>query len=331
MVLLKVEDLSVSFRTFSGLARVVENVEFELGEGESLSIVGESGSGKTTVLRAILGLLPPNAVPRGSILFEGRDILTMSEDEKTRIRGSMITYIPQEPLVALNPFFTIREHFVDRLLFGSKPKIGFREYLEYRKKADEVVEQALKYMRLTRVPDPETVLDYYPMQLSGGMLQRVLIALALVSEPKLLLADEPTTALDVITQLEILELLRKLQEDLGLSIIYVTHDLGVAKAVSDRVIVMYGGHMVEMGGTEDVLLNPMHPYTQGLVEAIPKLVGGEPKGIEGSLPDYLDPPPGCRFHPRCPKAMDICREKRPPGFRVNDRIVYCWLYGDRHE
>ena len=330
MALLEVKDLSISFRTFSGLARVVEGMWFEMKEGESLSIVGESGSGKTTVLRAILGLLPPNAVPSGSILFEGRDILSMDDEERTRIRGAKITYIPQEPLVALNPFFTIKEHFVDRLLFGSKPKIGLREYMEYRKRADDVAEQALKYMRLARVPDPETVLDYYPMQLSGGMLQRVLIALALASEPKLLLADEPTTALDVITQLEILELLRRLQEDLHLSIIYVTHDLGVAKAVSDRVIVMYGGHVVEEGSTGEVLLDPKHPYTRGLVDAIPKLVGGEPRGIEGGLPDYLNPPPGCRFHPRCPKAMNICREKRPPGFKVDGRTVYCWLYGDKH-
>ncbi|MDK2383584.1 MAG: ABC transporter ATP-binding protein, partial [Candidatus Korarchaeota archaeon] len=254
--------------------------------------------------------------------------LNTGEEERAVIRGTKITYIPQEPLVALNPFFTIREHFVDRMLFSSKSRLGLREYLELRKQSEEVVGKALKYMRLARVPDPERVLDYYPMQLSGGMLQRVLIALALASDPRLLLADEPTTALDVITQLEILELLRRLQKELHLSIIYVTHDLGVAKTVSDRVIVMYGGHMVEAGLTGEVLLSPMHPYTRGLVEAIPKLVGGEPRGIEGGLPDYLDPPRGCRFHPRCPVAREICRKKRPPGFKVDGRLVYCWLYGD---
>ncbi|MCD6114504.1 MAG: ABC transporter ATP-binding protein [Thermoprotei archaeon] len=329
MTLLEVKNLTVYFKTFIGISKVVEDVNFTLEKGESLALVGESGSGKTTVLKTILGVLPPNAIVKGELLFKNTNLLSMGNDELSKIRGMEITYIPQEPLSALNPFYTIEEHFLDRLILSGKPKAGILSYIKLRRKVpSELKKTMLEYLEKVKIPDPERVLKSYPMQLSGGMLQRILIALAIVSNPSILLADEPTTALDVVTQKEILELLKELQKDLGLSIIYVTHDLGVARAIADKVIVMYAGHMVEEGITSEVLAKPLHPYTKGLVDSIPKLVGGGLHGIEGGLIDYYNPPSGCRFHPRCPKAMSICRETRPKPFIVNGRKVYCWLYGE---
>ena len=329
MRILEVKDLTVCFRTFAGLSKVVENISYTLEKGESLALVGESGSGKTTVLKTILGVLPPNAVVKGKLLFRGINLLETCNEELSKIRGTEITYIPQEPLAALNPLYTIEDHFLDRLILSGKSKTGILSYIRLRHKISLKLKNImLEYLEKVKIPDPERVLKSYPMQLSGGMLQRILIALAIVSNPSILLADEPTTALDVVTQKEILELLKELQRDLGLSILYVTHDLGVARTIANKVIVMYAGHMVEEGKTSEVLANPLHPYTKGLVDSIPKLVGGTLHGIEGGLIDYINPPKGCRFHPRCPKARDICRRERPKPVEINGRKVYCWLYGE---
>jgi len=329
MRILEVKDLTVYFRTFAGLSKVVENISFTLEKGESLALVGESGSGKTTVLKTILGVLPSNAVVKGKLLFRGINLLETGNEELSKIRGTEITYIPQEPLAALNPLYTVEEHFLDRLILSGKSKTGILSYIRLRRKTSLKLKNImLEYLEKVKIPDPERVLKSYPMQLSGGMLQRILIALAIVSNPSILLADEPTTALDVVTQKEILELLKELQRDLGLSILYVTHDLGVARTIANKVIVMYAGHMVEEGKTSEVLANPLHPYTKGLVDSIPKLVGGTLHGIEGGLIDYINPPKGCRFHPRCPKARDICRRERPKPVEINGRKVYCWLYGE---
>jgi len=329
MRILEVKDLTVYFRTFAGLSKVVENISFTLEKGESLALVGESGSGKTTVLKTILGVLPSNAVVKGKLLFRGINLLETGNEELSKIRGTEITYIPQEPLAALNPLYTVEEHFLDRLILSGKSKTGILSYIRLRRKTSPKLKNImLEYLEKVKIPDPERVLKSYPMQLSGGMLQRILIALAIVSNPSILLADEPTTALDVVTQKEILELLKELQRDLGLSILYVTHDLGVARTIANKVIVMYAGHMVEEGKTSEVLANPLHPYTKGLVDSIPKLVGGTLHGIEGGLIDYINPPKGCRFHPRCPKARDICRRERPKPVEINGRKVYCWLYGE---
>jgi len=329
MSILEVKDLTVYFRTFAGLSKVVENISFTLEKGESLALVGESGSGKTTVLKTILGVLPPNAVVKGKLLFREINLLETGNEELSKIRGTEITYIPQEPLAAFNPLYTIEDHFLDRLILSGKSKTGILSYIRLRRKISPNLKNImLEYLEKVKIPDPERVLKSYPMQLSGGMLQRILIALAIVSNPSILLADEPTTALDVVTQKEILELLKELQRDLGLSILYVTHDLGVARTIADKVIVMYAGHMVEEGKTSEVLANPLHPYTKGLVDSIPKLVGGTLHGIEGGLIDYINPPKGCRFHPRCPKARDICRRERPKPVEINGRKVYCWLYGE---
>ena len=262
-------------------------------------------------------------------MFRGINLLETGNEELSKIRGTEITYIPQEPLAALNPLYTVEEHFLDRLILSGKSKTGILSYIRLRRKTSPKLKNImLEYLEKVKIPDPERVLKSYPMQLSGGMLQRILIALAIVSNPSILLADEPTTALDVVTQKEILELLKELQRDLGLSILYVTHDLGVARTIADKVIVMYAGHMVEEGKTSEVLANPLHPYTKGLVDSIPKLVGGTLHGIEGGLIDYINPPKGCRFHPRCPKARDICRRERPKPVEINGRKVYCWLYGE---
>ncbi len=326
-MLLRAENINISFRTPLGIARVVENMSFKLDRGESLAIVGESGSGKTSVLKTILGVLPPNALVSGKLLFEGRNILG-NKKELIKLRGTKIAYIPQEPMVAFNPFYSIKEHFIDRLMLTGKEKMGLLKYYNMRRKAPkDLVDRILEILTKVKVPDPKRVLESYPIQLSGGMLQRVLIGLAVATNPSLLLADEPTTALDVVTQKEILDLLKSLQESLKLSIIYVTHDLGVAKMISDKTIVMYAGHVVEKGATDEVLTEPLHPYTKGLVDAIPKLVGGELKGMEGELVDYINPPSGCRFHPRCPHATEKCKREKPPEINMgNGRVVSCWLY-----
>jgi len=327
VALLEVRDLYIGYKTFKGVLDVVDGVSFSLERGESLALVGESGSGKTSIVKAILRSLPGNAVVRGEILFEGRDLLRTDRRYVSRVKGSKIAYIPQEPLSALNQLFTVEEHFIDRLLLAGKADVGLLGYLRERRRIPRGLrEDMIRALEEARIGEPERVLSSYPFQLSGGMLQRVLIAMAIATRPLLLLADEPTTALDVITQKEILGLLRDLQRSMGMSILYVTHDLGVARMVADKILVLYAGQPAETGDSGKILDRPMHPYTAGLLGAIPKLSGASMSPIEGSLPDYTNPPRGCRFHPRCPHAMDKCRELRPPRLFVDGRAVYCWLY-----
>jgi peptide/nickel transport system ATP-binding protein len=327
VALLEVRDLYIGYRTFKGVLSVVDGVSFSLERGESLALVGESGSGKTSIVKAILRSLPGNAIVRGEILFEGRNLLEADRDYMDRIKGTKIAYIPQEPLSALNQLFTIEEHFADRLILSDKGGLGILAYLRERRAARELRRAMAKALEEARIGEPERVLSSYPFQLSGGMLQRVLIAMAIATRPLLLLADEPTTALDVITQREILALLRDLQREIGMSILYVTHDLGVARMIADKILVLYAGQPAEVGPSGRVLGDPLHPYTSGLLGAIPRLSGGAMRPIEGSLPDYTSPPRGCRFHPRCPHSMERCRGEKPPGISMGDgRTVYCWLY-----
>ncbi len=325
MSLLQVKNLYVDFKTIDGVAKVIDDVSFEVEHGESLGIVGESGCGKTTVMKAILGILPEYAIVRGSIKFKGMDLLKLSREELYRIKGKEFGYIPQEPMTALSPLYTIGDHFIDLFVVGGHHKIGWSKYSELRKKlAPEVLKKAEEYLRMVKIPEPERVLNSYTIQLSGGMLQRCLIAMAIVKDPSLILADEPTTALDVITQREILDLMRDLQRRLKTALIYITHNLGVAREISERIIVMYAGRVVEEAASEEVLLNPVHPYTKGLIESIPKLVGGELRGIEGGVINFYNPPSGCRFHPRCPLAREICKKERPPLVEVNKgHLVAC--------
>lgn len=296
--ILSVRNLSVSFPRGTGEYSVVQDVSFSVREGESIALVGESGCGKTMTALALMGLVPPpGRISRGQILFEGQDLAQLSEDELNEIRGVRIGLISQEPMVALDPSFTV----------GSQ----LREPLRYHKKLSSKAaqERALELLRLVGIPRPEAVARSYPHQLSGGMAQRVAIAIALTGEPKLLIADEPTTALDVTIQAEILDLLRSLQEQMGMALILVTHDLGVVADMCSRAIVMYAGQVVEEATVDNLFDRPFHPYTMGLLRSMPDLNDTEGKlyTIEGSVPPPQEWPIYCHFADRCPYAVDACR------------------------
>jgi oligopeptide/dipeptide ABC transporter ATP-binding protein len=301
--LLTISELRVHFRTGAGLVRAVDGVSYEVRHGETLAVVGESGCGKSVTALSILRLLPspPAELAGGSIRFNGRDLARLSLEELRALRGNRIAMIFQEPMTSLNPVFTIGDQIMESLTlhFGYGPEQARRE--------------AAELLDLVGIPAPEARLDEYPHQLSGGMRQRVMIAIALACRPELLIADEPTTALDVTVQAQILELLRELQERLGMSVLLITHDLGVVAETAHRVVVMYAGRVVERARVRDLFATPRHPYTVGLFHSLPRVdqEDSELEPIEGSVPDALHPPPGCRFHPRCPFAMPICREQDP--------------------
>ena len=316
--LLQIRDLHASFVSYRGLARVLNGVNLTVGRGEKVGLVGETGCGKSLTMRAVLGLLqPPRARVRGEIWFAGRNLLALPSRELEQIRGREIAMIFQDPMAALNPVFTIGDQLLD--VIARHPK--------GRPSATEAWERALAILREVALSDPERVMRAYPVQLSGGMRQRVLIAMALVNEPALVIADEPGTALDVTIQEQILLLMRSLVDAKGLSVLLITHNLGVVRALTDRVYVMYAGSIAETAPTADLFRTPKHPYTQGLLASVPKLSGeGVPRGIEGMIPDYLAPPPGCRFAPRCPFAQPRCQQP-PPWVTVGtDHQVACVLY-----
>jgi len=303
-VLLRVKDLVTSFRTDEGELRAVDGVSFEVAEGKTLGVVGESGCGKSVTSLSIMRLVPspPGRVTAGSIELDGRDLLTLSEREMRSIRGNRISMIFQEPMTSLNPVYTVGAQIVEAVR------------LHQNKSRREARERAVEMLRLVGIPSPESNADAYPHQLSGGMRQRVMIAMALACEPKLLIADEPTTALDVTIQAQILELLRKLQEQLKMSIILITHDLGVVAEHADDVIVMYAGKVVESASVEQLFAHPKHPYTRGLLESVPRLQRSRTRRlptIEGMVPDLRDLPSGCRFADRCGFVVDACRDKEP--------------------
>ncbi|MDQ7849049.1 MAG: ABC transporter ATP-binding protein [Armatimonadota bacterium] len=319
--LLEVRDLVIDFHLFEGRARVINGVDLTIGRGESVALVGETGCGKSITARAILGLLPPNArVAAGRIIFAGRPLLGLREEELRQIRGRRIAMIFQDPSTALNPVFTVGEQLLDVLRYrdGTAPARHLR---------GEARARCLEMLRLVRIPDPAGTLQRYPAELSGGMRQRVLIALALIQEPELVIADEPGTALDVSIQDQILQELRELVRTREVSMLYITHNLGVARMVSDRIYVMYAGEIVEAAATRDLFARQLHPYAQGLLAAIPRLTGSIGEGIEGRIPDYVAPPPACRFEPRCPFRMPVCREIRPRLVQVvPGRWVACHLH-----
>jgi len=301
--LLRIENLTVRFRTSNGLVRAVEGATYEVLRGETLAVVGESGCGKSVTAMAVLGLLPkpPAEIPSGAIVFEGEDLLQASTERLQQIRGDRISMIFQEPMTSLNPVFTIGDQIMEGLLL-------------HRGLSSEAARaEALHLLDLVRIPAPEQRIDEYPHQLSGGMRQRVMIAMALACRPRLLIADEPTTALDVTVQAQILELLSDLQRELGMSIVLITHDLGVVAETADRVVVMYAGNVVERASVRSLFARPRHPYTAGLFLSLPSLEteGGALRPIEGAVPDAMNLPSGCRFHPRCPFALPVCRERQP--------------------
>lgn len=316
---LEVKDLSVHFKTDEGTVEAVDHASFTINEAETVCIVGESGSGKSVTSLSIMGLLPKNTgqINNGSILFEGENLVTKSPKEMRRIRGKDISMIFQEPMTSLNPVFTI----------GNQIAESYRHHLN--KNRNQASELAIESLEKVGLPSPEERVLQYPHQLSGGMRQRVMIAMALTCNPKLLIADEPTTALDVTIQAQVLDIMKELKSELGMSILFITHDLGVVADMADRVVVMYAGYVVEEAKVDDIFKKPLHPYTNGLLSAMPSLKAGGDRltTIEGTLPHPLKKPSGCRFQPRCPFATDKCLELEPKLQEVDlERKVACWHY-----
>jgi peptide/nickel transport system ATP-binding protein len=319
--LLRVDDLQTHFHTRDGVVRAVDGVSFDVMPGETLAVVGESGCGKSVTAMSILRLLPmpPARIAGGRIEFEGRDLLELSEPEMRKVRGNAISMIFQEPMTSLNPVLTIGRQIAEALVLHR----GMSER--------EATARATEMLRKVHIPEAERRITQYPHELSGGMRQRVMIAMALACGPRLLIADEPTTALDVTIQAQILELMRELREDTGASIILITHDLGVVAEIAHRVVVMYAGRKVEEASIEELFAAPRHPYTRGLLGSMPHLgdsvseTGKRLVEIPGMVPSLKEPPPGCLFAPRCPNALDRCTLEAPPLERHGaGHWAACW-------
>ena len=320
--LLEVNQLRVQIETQHGTVQAVRGVSFHLDEQETLAIVGESGSGKSISVKSIMGLLPKNGkIVEGSILLEGKDLAKYSERQMQSVRGSDISMIFQDPMTSLNPTMTIGKQIVEVL----------KEHRRDMTKA-QMKERALELISLVGISNPEARFDQYPHQLSGGMRQRVVIAVALACDPRILIADEPTTALDVTIQAQILDLMRDLQKKIKTSIIIITHNLGVVANIADRVAVMYGGQLVETADVRDLFYETAHPYTKGLLASIPKASekGSELTAIPGTPPDLMEPPKGCPFAARCTKTMEVCRQYPPEDILCGENHhVRCWLLDER--
>ncbi|MFD3451853.1 ABC transporter ATP-binding protein [Streptomyces sp. NPDC058691] len=308
--LLDVRDLHVEFRTRDGVAKAVNGVSYSVRSHQTLAVLGESGSGKSVTAQAVMGILdsPPGYVTRGEILFQGRDLLTMSGEERRRVRGARMAMIFQDALSSLNPVLTVGDQLGEM----------FRVHQGMSRKAARA--KAVELMDRVRIPAARERVGQYPHQFSGGMRQRVMIAMALALEPELIIADEPTTALDVTVQAQVMELLAELQREYGMGLILITHDLGVVADVADHIAVMYAGRIVETAPVHEIYKRPAHPYTKGLLESIPRLdhKGQELYAIKGLPPNLLRIPPGCAFHPRCPMAREVCRTDEPELYRVSD-------------
>ena len=317
-MLLSVKNLSTEFPVKKGIVRAVEDVSFDVDQGEILAIVGESGSGKSVTSLSIMGLLAePGHVAGGSLEFEGKDLATLSEKQYRELRGNDMAMIFQEPMTSLNPVYRVGNQIVEAIRTHEKVSKA------------EAKDRAVDLLRKVGIPSPEARIDDYPHQMSGGMRQRVMIAMALSCNPKLLIADEPTTALDVTIQAQILDLLRRLRDDTGMAVLLITHDLGVVSETADRVVVMYCGQVVEEAEVRTLFDHPMHPYTLGLLKSIPRLEDDDSKRlymIKGMVPNPLEMPPGCHFSDRCDSCMDICRTKVPELVDVDGHKVRCFLY-----
>ena len=316
--ILQVKDLHTSFATDAGEVRAVNGVSFNLEPGKTLGIVGESGSGKSVTSYSIMQILAETGkITGGEVLYHGEDISKWNEKQMQKFRGEKCSIIFQDPMTSLNPVFTIGNQLMEAIL------------LHTDKDKKQARERAIEMLTLVGVNEPESRLKQYPHELSGGMRQRVMIAMALVCEPDILIADEPTTALDVTIQAQILELMQDLRKKLGMSIIMITHDLGVVASMCEKIAVMYAGHIVEYGTTDEIFYQPGHEYTKGLINSIPKLNTAEHERlvpIEGTPVDLLNPPAGCPFAPRCKNCMKICLSKMPPRTELSDtHYTYCWL------
>ena len=318
--LLEVKDLAVSFFTPAGEVKAVNGISYSLGYNEVMGIVGESGSGKSVEAYAIMGLLQsPGRVIGGSITFEGQDVLAFDEEQRRQFRGSMCSMIFQNPMTCLNPVYTIGNQLMEALTCHDSSI-----------SKEEAKKRAIEMLEKVGINNAEKRIDQYPHEFSGGMRQRAMIAMALITRPKLLIADEPTTALDVTIQAQILELMKELQEKENTSIIFITHNLGVVAEICDKVSVMYAGHIIEQGDVNDIFYSPQHPYTKGLLASMPRL---DSEGhdrlipIEGTPIDLLNPPSGCNFGPRCKECMKVCTKMKPPYADMgNGHISACWLH-----
>ena len=313
--LLSVRNLKTYFFTYKGVVKAVDDVSFEIGQGESLGIVGETGCGKSVTASSIIRLLSPTArVMGGEILFEGEDMLTKNMNEIKKIRGNEISMIFQDPMTSLDPVFKCGDQLA--------------EVIEHHQNLgrDGTKKKMLEMLKHVRIPDPESRARNYPHELSGGMRQRIMIAIALACQPKLLIADEPTTALDVTVQAQILQLMDNLRREMGTSIIMITHNLGVVAEMCEKVAVMYCGNIVEYANIKSLFHNHRHPYTEALLGALPVRGKSRLESVAGDVPNPINPPEGCKFHPRCKHAMDICSKKRPPTISIEkDHTVACYL------
>jgi len=317
---LSVRDLSVAFFTRRGVLKALDRVSFDIAPGEVLGVVGESGAGKSLTGQSVIGLLePPGRITGGEILLHGQRIDNIPADEMRKIRGRKIGMVFQDPLTSLNPLYKIGDQLTETILTHLPVS------------ATEARQRALALLTEVGIPSPERRIDSYPHEFSGGMRQRVVLALALCAEPELVIADEPTTALDVSVQAQIIALLKKLCRERGTAVMLVTHDMGVIAETADRVAVMYAGRIVEIGPVREVVQNPKHPYAQGLMGAIPTLEGGRDKlvQIEGSMPQLKNIPAGCAFNPRCPHAFARCFVEKPDLVPVDHSRVACYLYDDK--
>lgn len=326
--LLQVKELQTYFFTDDGIVKAVDGVSFDVYAGEILGLVGESGCGKSVTSFSILRLVDePGEVVGGEVYFEGKEMVQLSTKEMAEMRGNKISMVFQQPQSSLNPVFTVGSQVAEVILTHNK-----------KMKRKEAWNQAVELLRIVGIPDPERKAKAYPHQMSGGQAQRVMIAMALALKPKLLIADEPTTALDVTIQAQILDLMSDLREEFDTAVILITHDLGVISEMADRIAVMYAGHIVEMGHVDNIMNAPMHPYTRGLIDAVPILGKKQDRlaVIPGSVPNLIELPVGCRFAPRCTvcaeKGMKICHEKKPDLLTLeNGHQIRCWLYQDYEE
>ncbi|WP_432517955.1 ABC transporter ATP-binding protein [Saccharolobus islandicus] len=320
MVLLQIRNLNVHYNTIISWIKVLSDVNLDVEKGEIVGVVGESGSGKSTLGHAISRILPPNARIQGDIIIDGVNLAKLKDNELQKYRGTWVFMIFQNPLNSLNPVKKVGHQLLEAV------KI---RYQRDGKKAEEesLMKDVIEVLKDLRLPDPYSIIDRYPHQLSGGQVQRIVISMALLLKPKLLVADEPTSALDVTIQAQVVNLFKQLNKEINTSIIFITHDISLAYVVSDRIVVMYAGRIMEDGKVEEVLKSPMHPYTQGLVASIP--TGDKNQkltAIPGNPPSFFALPTGCKFSNRCIKVFDVCRKKEPSIIEKNGRKIRCWLY-----
>ena len=321
-LLLEIKDLRINFYTYRGIVKALNGVNLKIYKGEFFGLVGETGCGKSVTASGVLNLVQnPGKIERGEIIFKGRDLLKMSKEEiREKIRGKEITMIMQYPVAALNPVMNNGDQIAEGLIANKNMS------------KREAKKRVIELLREVNIPEPEKIVRQYPHQLSGGMAQRVMIAMMLSTEPSLLIADEPTTALDVSIQAQVLSLLKDLISKHKATVLLITHDLSVVAETCDRVGVMYAGDMVEVGEVDQIINNPQHPYTKGLINAIPSDRRNELVEIRGSVPDLVNPPSGCRFHPRCDYVRDLCKNEKPKVLQVEkDHMVACYLYEREYE